>query len=159
MNYRCLAESRKTDEATFYITALKYGHYLWLNGHAGRSILAITRALYADVPEGISVLDQWPLPYAALHWIVATHHTIHFPGNPRISFQHQATRLRGQRQDLRRARAWAVWALVRKAKPTLPKDHTQHIEEPTLDWIEARLKETGHTNEIAIWKAALNMVT
>lgn len=159
MSYRCLVESRKTDKATFYVTALKYGHYLWLNGHAGRSILAITRALYADIQEAAPVLDQWPLPYAALHWIVATHRTNHFPGNPRISFQHQATRLRGQRQALRRARAWAVWALIRKAKPTLSKDHAQAIKEPTPDWIEAQLREEGHTNEVAIWKAALDMVT
>jgi hypothetical protein len=56
---------------------------------------------------------------------------------------------------LRRPRAWAVWALVREVKPTLQKDHTQTIEEPTIDWIEARLQDEGHTNEVAIWHAAL----
>ena len=125
MNHLCLTESKKADTAVFYFEALKYGHYLWLNSHAGRSLLALTRALYANVPEKAPVLAQWPLPYAALKWIVANHPTDSFPGNPRISFQHQATRLRGERQALRRARAWAVWALIQKAKPTLPKDH-QH---------------------------------
>jgi hypothetical protein len=155
MNYRCLRESRKKSETAFYIEALKYGHYLWLNGHAGRSILALTRALYADVSEATAILDQWPLPYAALKWVVASHPFDSFPGNPRISFQHQATRLCGERQSLRRARAWAVWALVRKAKPTLPGDYQQAIQEPTLDWIEARLQDKGHANEVAIWQAAL----
>ena len=155
MNHRYLKESRKTSEEAFYFEALRYGHYLWLKGHAGRSILAITRALYADMPEEASVLDQWPLPYAALKWIVVNHPSDSFPGNPRISFQHQATRLRGERQDLRRARAWAVWALVRQAKPTLARDHMQAIEEPTIDWIGAQLQKEGHANEAAIWQAAL----
>lgn len=156
MNYRCLTESRKTNESNFYVSALKYGHYLWLKGHAGRSILALTRALYANVPEADPVLDRWPLPYAALKWIVASHPSEGFPGNPRISFQHQATRLRGERQALRRARAWAVWALIRKAKPTLCGDEVQAIEEPTIDRIAEQLKNEGHTNEAAIWNTVLD---
>ena len=155
MNYRCLTEAGE-NVAAFYFTALKYGHYLWLNGHSGRSILAITRALYANVPEVDPILEQWPLPYAALKWIVAHHPSDHFPGNPRISFQHQATRLRGERRELRRARAWAVWALVRQAKPTLPGDSRQAIEEPTPEWIEAQLKAEGHANEVAVWQGALS---
>jgi hypothetical protein len=158
MNYCCLTESRKMSETGFYFEALKYGNYLWQKGHAGRSILALTRALYADVPEAAPVLDQWPLPYLALKWVIASHPFDSFPGNPRISFQHQATRLRGERQALRRTRAWAVWALVRSAKPALQKDHEQIIEEPTLNSIEARLRKKGHTNEVALWRAALNKV-
>ncbi|MGK0310165.1 MAG: hypothetical protein ACJAYS_001003 [Lentimonas sp.] len=158
MTYRCLTESKKTSEAAFYFDALKYGHYLWLNGHAGRSILALTRALYADLLEEASILDQWPLPYAALQWIVANHDSDEFPGNPRISFQHQASRLCGERQILRRARAWAVWALVREAKPTLQKDPTQSIEEPRLSWIEEQLEAVGHTNEVALWRTALDVL-
>ena len=155
MSHRCLTKLKDADRALFYYTALKYGHTLWQQGHAGRSILAITRALYADVPEDAAILEQWPLPYAALRWIIANHNSDHFPGNPRISFQHQATRLRGDRQALRRARSWAVWALIREAKPTLPGDATQDIEEPTLDSIEAGLRATGHPNEVALWQAAL----
>ena len=158
MTCRCLTESRKADEATFYFEALRYGHYLWLNGHAGRSILALTRALYADVSATSPILSKWPLPYAAIQWIVAHHSSDDFPGNPRISFQHQATRLRGHRRELRRTRAWAVWALIRKARPTLRKDHKQIIEEPTTDWIEAQLRDKGHPNESAVWQAALQSI-
>ena len=156
MNYRSLTESRKTSDDAFYVSALRYGHYLWLKGHAGRSILTLTRALYANVDEQAPVLDQWPLPYVALKWIIAKHPSNSFPGNPRISFQHQATRLRGERQELRRARAWAVWALVRRAKPTLRGDDIQKIEEPTIDWIEARLNMEGHVNEVSLWRTALD---
>ena len=158
MSHRCLTESRKASETVFYFEALKYGHYLWLRGHAGRGILALTRALYANMSEAASVLEQWPLPYAALKWIIASHTSDSFPGNPRISFQHQATRLCGERQALRRARAWAVWALVRRAKPTLQKDHEQLIKEPTTDLIEAMLREEGHANEVTIWRTALDGV-
>ena len=155
MNYRCLSQSKKVNETTFYLAALKYGHYLWLQGHAGRGILALTRALYADLPQGTTVLDQWPLPYAALKWMVASHPNNHFPGNPRISFQHQATRLQGARKLLRRSRAWAVWALVRKAKPTLPADSLQVFEEPTINWIETQLHDQGHMNEATLWRTTL----
>jgi hypothetical protein len=155
MTHRCLTELRGAERELFYVIALKYGHTLWQQGHAGRSILAITRALYADVSDDAAILKQWPLPYAALGWIIANHSSDDFPGNPRISFQHQATRLRGDRQALRRARAWAVWALIRKAKPTLPGDLMQGIEEPILEHIEAELRAIGHPNEVAIWQAAL----
>ena len=76
-----------------------------------------------------------------------------YPGNPRISFQHQATRLRGDRQDLRRARAWAVWALVCSAKPKLLGDHSQEIDEPSIEEIAAGLDQHGHRKERALWQA------
>ncbi len=158
MSYRYLTESKKEQGADFYFAALKYGHYLWLNGHAGRGILAITRALYADIRETEPILNRWPLPYVALKWIVTNHFSDSFPGNPRVSFQHQATRLRGKRQTLRRIRAWAVWALVRKAKPGLCGDNSQMIEEPTIDWIATQLQKEGHTNEPTLWQTALDAV-
>ena len=155
MSYRDLSDLRGGDSETFYLTALRYGHHLWLSGHSGRAILTLTRALYADVPESAAILQEWPLPYRALHWIVAQHPGHDFPGNPRISFQHQATRLRGERMELRRARAWAVWELIRKAKPELPGDLTQEIREPDSREIEAGLRHYGHSNESYIWQSAL----
>ncbi len=157
MTHRCLTDLKDADRERFYYTALKYGHTLWQKGHAGRSILAITRALYADLAEDAAILQQWPLPYAALQWIVANHDSDDFPGNPRISFQHQATRLRGERQALRRARAWAVWVLICKARPALIGDPTQGIEEPNLQVIETQLRSYGHSNEVAVWQSALTI--
>ena len=155
MSYRCLTDLTAADRSIFYFTALKYAHYLWLQGHAGRSILALTRALYADVPEEADILQHWPLPYAALRWVTANHQGHDYPGNPRISFQHQATRLRGDRQDLRRARAWAAWALVCSAKPKLLGDHSQGIDEPSIVEIAASLDQYGHRKERALWQATL----
>lgn len=154
MSYRSLWKLRGGHIEVFYSTALAYGHYLWLKGCSGRAILAITRALYADLPEEAVVLREWPLPYRALHWIVVNHPNQDFPGNPRISFQHQATRLRGDRVALRRARAWAVWKLICSAKPELVADTTQGIKELTLGEIEKRLAKHGHSNEVQIWQSA-----
>ena len=154
MSYRNIREMRGGNIEAFYLTALSYGHYLWLKGYSGRAILAITRALYANLPAEAEVLREWPLPYRALHWIVANHPSQDYPGNPRISFQHQATRLRGDRVALRRARAWAVWKLICSAKPELPADTTQGIKQPTLGEIEQRIVEHGHLNEVQIWQSA-----
>ncbi len=154
MSYRSLRELRGGNIETFYRTALTYGHYLWLKGCSGRAILAITRALYADLPDEAAVLREWPLPYRALHWIVVNHPTQDFPGNPRISFQHQATRLRGERAAIRRARAWGVWKLICAAKPELPADTTPGIKQITLHEIERRLANHGHSNEVQIWQSA-----
>ena len=156
MSYRSLRELRGDKIEVFYRTALGYGHYLWLKGFSGRAILAITRALYADLPDGAAVLREWPLPYRALHWIVVNHPNQDFPGNPRISFQHQATRLRGDRAALRRASALAVWKLICAAKPELLADTTQEIKQITLDEIEMRLAKHGHSNEVQIWQSAFS---
>ncbi|MBH78459.1 MAG: hypothetical protein CML15_02605 [Puniceicoccaceae bacterium] len=157
MSYRSLRELRGGNIETFYRTALAYGHYLWLKGCSGRAILAITRALYADLPEQAAVLREWPLPYRALHWIVVNHPNQDFPGNPRISFQHQATRLRGDRATLRRARAWAVWKLICSAKPELVADNSQGIKELTLEEIEQGIAKHGHLNEVQIWQLAFRL--
>jgi len=154
MSHRCLTEL-KNNTPLFYLKALQYGHYLWQNKHAGRAILAITRALYTNIDEEAPVLREWPLPYAALKWIITHHCSDDFPGNPRISFQHQATRLRGQREQVRRARAWAVWALIRKARPSLPGDINDPVEEPEEHQILAQLSEFGHRNEARIWKKVM----
>jgi hypothetical protein len=154
MSYRSLRELRGGNIEAFYRTALAYGQYLWLKGCSGRAILAITRALYCDLHDDAAVLRVWPLPYKALHWIVVHHPKQDFPGNPRISFQHQATRLRGDRAALRRARAWAVCKLICVAKPELLADTKQEIKQITLDEIEMRLAKYGHSNEVQIWQSA-----
>jgi hypothetical protein len=155
MSYRSLRDARGQDAESYYLSALRYGNALWEIEQSGRAILAITRALYTDLPEEAAVFKDWPLPYKALRWIVATHPSVDFPGNPRVSFQHQATRMRGRRAPLLRARAWAVWALIREAKPELPGDASQNIEEPVLEDIFGQLKLHGHSTEPAIWQKAL----
>lgn len=156
MSHRCLTDLKK-NTPEFYLKALQYGHYLWRQGHAGRAILALTRSLYTHLAPNDPILQAWPLPYAALKWIAAHHPSDDFPGNPRISFQHQATRLRGVRQELRRARAWAVWALIREARPSLPGDLADPVKEPTLQQINDLLEAHGHPGEAALWRSILNL--
>lgn len=136
-------------DADFYVDALRYGQFLWRSGHAGRSLLAVTRALYARLLADDAVLLTWPLPYAALSWMLRQHDDDDFPGNPRLSYQHQACRLSGERSELRSARAWAVWALACAARPQLPGD--PDCPERTVDEITALLTRFGHPGEAALW--------
>lgn len=156
MSYRDLNRLKDGAPAEFYENALRYGHCLWRRGLAGRALLALARALYAEVPAGDPVLARHPLPYAALGWIVREQPRDAFPGNPRISFQHQATRLRGERQAVRRARAWAAWAVVRRARPGLPPDAAQDIREPDIATIAENLRHHGLPGEPETWRNALD---
>lgn len=153
--YRDLAACRERRPAEFYFAALTYGHTLWIQGHAGRALLALTRALYANLGPEEPILEEWPLPYAALRWILESHTSDDFPGNPRVSFQHQATRLEGPRQLQRRTRAWAAWALVRKARPQLPADTAQAVREPSDASIARNLRKYGNPNEAELWQSVL----
>lgn len=155
MSYRCLRTPEVLAQVElFYLTALQYSQHLWQQGHAGRSILALARALYCNIPHDAAILKQWPLPYAALQWIVRWHHCDDFPGNPRLSFQHQASRLRGDREVLRRARAWAAWALVCQARPSLKGDPAEPTPEPSAPQVRELLVQYGHKNEPYLWDQA-----
>lgn len=153
MSYRNVREAGSIDD--FYFVSLQYGHYLWRKGHAGRSILSITRGLYSNISERSPHLAKWPLPYRAIHWVVSEHPKDDFPGNPRISFQHQATRMSGRGKAIRQARAWAVWYLVCAAKPNLQGDLNQRIKEPEASDIVKALKRWGHPDEADIWLKAI----
>lgn len=150
LDYRVLSRHGARRDAGFYESALFYAHHLWLAGHAGRSLLALTRALYADLPENDPILSAWPLPYEAVAWILTHHDSDDFPGNPRLSFQHQACRLRGQRVEIRKARAWAMWALACAARPALTGDPS--CPEFSLADISSMLAQHGHAGEDMRWK-------
>ncbi len=95
------------------------------------------------------------MPYAALAWLVSHHPDDSFLGNPRISFQHQADRVRGVRAPQKAARAWAVWYLIRIVRPDLPGDRFHRVEEPTRDAIRQRLETFGLGGEEETWRAAI----
>lgn len=150
LDYRELRRHGGDRNADFYSSALCYGQQLWLDGHAGRALLALTRGLYADLQGDEPVLRQWPLPYAALAWILRHHDKDHFPGNPRRSFQHQACRMPPPRQAQRAARAWAVWSLACRARPSLPGDASLPEMEPAA--IHKLLTTHGLTGEADLWQ-------
>lgn len=146
-------DSHRTE--TFYLDCLEYAHSLWLRGMAARAILCLDRAFGADLRGGEPVLAKWPLPYAALAWILERTPDGTFLGNPRVHFQHYAGRMSGPRTEQRRWRAWACWALTRKVLPHLPGDPRHTIAEPGEEQIAAQLAVHGHPGEAPLWRRVL----
>jgi len=142
-------------DAAFYLACLEYGQSLWQRGSPARALLCLDRALGAELHGTEPVLQSWPLPYAALAWIVRHAPDGVFLGNPRVHFQHYAGRMNEPRREPRRWRAWACWALARAVRPDLPGDPRHRVIEPSLDEIAAQLQRHGHPGEAALWRAAL----
>lgn len=156
LDWRALHAFRRGDRgAAFYFACLEYGHALWKTGFAARSLLCLDRALGADLRGDEPVLREWPLPYAAMAWLISRTPPGVFIGNPRVHFQHYADRVNEPRREQRRWRAWACWALARAVKPELPGDPRHRVVEPTLDEIAAALRAHGHAGEEELWRNAL----
>ena len=153
LDYRELRRHEHRRDGGFYFSALCYAQQLWRSGHAGRALLALTRALYADLNGDEPDLLAWPLPYDAFRWILENHDSDDFPGNPRLSFQHQACRIRGLRGDTRSARAWALWAIVCRVRPQLPSDPT--CPEREAADIAVLLEKSGLAGEVILWKNSM----
>jgi hypothetical protein len=154
LSWRDLAEFREDGGAELYLLCLEYGQQLWLDGLPARALLAVDRALYCDVAASAEVLQAYPLPYAAIRWLVSQPSDA-FTGNARVHYQHLADRVRGERADIKKWRAWAAWALVRQARPELPNDPKHIVLEPSYAEISAGLIAYGVTGENAVWQAAL----
>lgn len=139
----------------FYHACLEYGQSLWGRGLAARAMLCLDRAMGADLKGDESVLQDWPLPYAAMVWFMVHTPPDVFIGNPRVHFQHYADRLGEPRREQRRWRAWACWALACKAKPAWPGDPKHAVVEPTLADIAANLERHGSPGEAQLWQSVL----
>lgn len=151
-NFDAHGESR---DPAFYFTALQYGHYLWRRGFAARAILCLDRAMGANVRADDAELSTWPMPYAAMAWFLTHTPEGVFIGNPRVHFQHYADRLKSPRRDIRRARAWACWAITRRLRPLLPGDPRHRVVEPSETEIAAWLDAHGLPGETALWRSVL----
>jgi hypothetical protein len=99
-------------------------------------------------------LIDYPLPYATIGWMVSQP-TEAFTGNARIHYQHLADRVRGERADTKKWRAWAAWAIVRKRRPDLERDKLHLVDEPTIEMIQAGLRDYGLPHELEVWTKAL----
>ncbi|MEO7597290.1 MAG: hypothetical protein ABIV50_00035 [Opitutus sp.] len=156
MDWRALHAHRENERgADFYLACLEYGNSLWQRGFAARSLLCLDRAMGADVTPDDTVLREWPMPYAAMGWLIAHTPGGVFLGNPRVHFQHYAARLNDPRRDQRRWRAWACWAIARAVRPGLPGDPRHEIVEPTLQEIFACLTEFTQVDEAELWRTVL----
>lgn len=141
-------------DTAFYETALLYAQHLWKRGYAARAVLCLDRALGADLRGDEAVLKKWPLPYAALAWILRETPAGVFIGNPRLHFQHYAGRMNEPRREQRRWRAWACWAIARAVRPEFPGDPRHLVEEPGVAEIAKNLKRFGIVGEAELWRAA-----
>lgn len=152
LDWRTLHAFRDADRgAEFYLSCLEYGHALWQRGFAARSLLCLDRAFGADLRGDEAVLREWPLPYAAMGWLIHATPADLFIGNPRVHFQHYADRMNEPRRAQRSARAWACWAIARAIRPELPADPKHRVVEPTLEEIAQSLLLHGLPGEAELW--------
>ncbi len=155
MDWRSLNRHRDNQGADFYEAALRYAQHLWQQGLSARALLAVDRALFAELCGDEAVLRDWPLPYRVVPWMLRENPEGVFIGNPRVHYQHLADRVRGERAGQKRWRAWACWALVRRESPELPGDPKHEVEEPTEQFITEMLVQHGIPGEAVIWKSLL----
>jgi hypothetical protein len=156
MDWRQLHAHRSRERGGgFYLDCLGYAQVLWRTGYPARALLCLDRALGADLRGGEPVLDDWPLPYGAVAWVMLHAPAGAFLGNPRVHFQHYAGRMNAPRRLQRRWRAWACWALARGILPDLPGDAKHRVVEPTHETIGKRLAAHGVRGEAALWRRTL----
>jgi len=154
LDWRTLNELGDHRGEVFYLRCLTYAHDLWTRGFAARAILAVDRALFADLRGDEPALAHHPLPYSALVWMITATPPDVFIGNPRVHYQHLADRVREPRRAQRSARAWACWHLVRLIRPDLPADPRHAVIEPTSESIAHALATHGIPGELATWHHA-----
>jgi len=155
VSWRDMNELRTDQGAAFYMTALRWGQNLWLRELPARALLALDRALYADLQGDEPELAEWPLPYAAVGWIVKNAPQNVFLGNPRVHYQHLADRVGGAHCRIRRWRAWACWSVVHRVRPDLPRDCKHGVAEPSRREITAKLEELGYPGEADLYNETL----
>jgi hypothetical protein len=159
LDWRTLHAYRATKRGgDFYFACLEYGHALWQSGYAARAVLCLDRAFGADLKGDETELREFPMPYAALAWLVRETPPGVFLGNPRVHFQHYADRMNEPRREQRRWRAWACWALVRAVRPDLPGDPKHAVVEPTPEAIGRALQVHALSGESELWLAELQRV-
>jgi hypothetical protein len=156
LDWQVLHAFREGDRGgPFYFACLEYGQFLWENRLPARAILCLDRAFGADVTAEDPAVAAWPMPYAALVWMLRFTPTDVFVGNPRVHFQHYADRLKEPRREQRRWRAWGCWALTRAVRPEWPADPRHAVEEPSLPEIEEALERHGFPGEANLWRRVL----
>lgn len=155
MDWRNMSAHRSERGANLYLAALEYGNFLWQRGLAARALLCLDRAFGADLKGTEPFLKEWPLPYAAMAWLLAATPAGVFIGNPRVHFQHFADRMNQPRREQRKWRAWACWEISRVVLPQLRGDPAHRVVEPSRAEITLRLEEHGHVGEVSLWERSL----
>ncbi|MGH8021689.1 MAG: hypothetical protein ACREIA_26085 [Opitutaceae bacterium] len=154
MDWRSLHRHRSAEQDSLHPACLKYGQFLWRQGLAARALLAVDRGLLCASPDNRCEGEEFRHPFQAIAWIVAHTPPGVFIGNPRVHYQHLADRVRGDRAEQKRWRAWACWWLVRLVQPELPADPRHDVREPLEHEIESSLLQHGSMMELKRWHAA-----
>jgi hypothetical protein len=138
----------------YYFAALSYAQSLWREGKPAQAILQLNKAFMADLGGGEEALEKYPAPYAALVWILHHRPENRFLGNPVRHFQHLATRVSGERKEIRSWRAWACFHLsqrVLRDEEEFPPDHAQVTADalviPEWDEVVAEIRRRGWSRE------------
>lgn len=148
-------------DVVFYETALKYAQSLWRRGYPAKSLLLCSRAMAADVSVDDDVLRRYPEPYGAVAWLIVNRREGQFLGNPRLHYQHLASRMVGPQKELRAWRAWACWYLAKELlrQDEYPGDWRQirrdGLVEPTHDDIGGHLRRLSGADDERAWNEAL----
>lgn len=146
----------------FYETALKYAQSLWRTGFPAKALLLCSRAMAAEVGHADDILHRRPVPYHAVAWILVNRQRAQFLGNPRLHYQHLASRMTGPKKELRAWRAWACWYLSKELLPetAFPGDLLQirrdALVEPTHDEISRQLRKLSDAQDERTWNEALH---
>jgi hypothetical protein len=159
LDWHHLHQSGAERGSVFYLRCLEYAQHLWLHATPARSLLAVDRALLSRVRGDEPEVTAWPLPYAAITWILEHAGPDLFLGNPRVHYQHLADRVRGPGHETKRWRSWACWHLVRAARPEFEADPRHRVDPPDRAAVGAGLIAWGIAGEDAIWRKALNKTT
>ncbi len=120
--------------ADFYFDSLCFAQGYWMEKKPAQAILQLNKAFSAELRGDERILEKWPMPYAALEWMLekAADGSCGFLGNPVRHFQHLATRMSGPQKELRVARAWICFHLAKRVlegKGDFPPDGRQIAKE------------------------------
>ena len=125
-------------DGRFYLAALCYAQSLWREGKPAQALLQLNKSFMANLRGDEEVLQRHPPPYAALVWFLRHRPADRFLGNPVRHFQHLATRISGERSEIRAWRAWACFHLAQAILPPheFPIDEEQVAKERIVfpDW-------------------------
>jgi hypothetical protein len=140
-------------DARFYRASLDLAQRRWCEGKPAQAILQLNKALMADLDGDEKILETWPPPYGVLVWMLRHRPAGAFLGNPVRHFQHLATRVGGERKEIRSWRAWACFHLSRSVLPAgeFPVDAEQVAKEgvvfPKWGEVLGRIEAGGWTGE------------
>ena len=152
MDASALSAHGAVRDDAFYLTALTYGHYLWLRGLASRAMLKLDRALCADL-RGLAQMAPSLRRRGVVSQAYSGRRICRKSTGPLSTSgrSHEGAAPREQR----RWRIWACWSLCRAVLPHLPGDPKHVVEEPAIERIVVELQIHGVPGELKTWRAAL----